>query len=230
MPTDSPTDGAQPTLAADPDAPRKLYIAVAGNIGAGKSTLTQILADTFGWSPFFEAVDDNPYLADFYDDMRRWSFNLQVFFLSSRFKHQKEIEAQPGSVVQDRSIYEDVEIFARNLHDMELMDGRDYVNYAELFSIMVGYLRPPDLLVYLRADVPTLVRHIQARGREFESSIRLDYLERLNELYEDWIDRYPYPKMVVETDDLDFVNEDEDRYEILSRIENRLFGLFPVEG
>ena len=211
-------------------APRKkLYVAVAGNIGAGKSTLTQILADTFGWSPFFESVDDNPYLADFYADMRRWSFNLQVFFLSSRFKHQKGMESMEGSVVQDRSIYEDVEIFARNLHDMELMGDRDYVNYCELFSIMTAYLEPPDLLVYLRADVPTLVRHIQARGREFESSIRLDYLEALNALYEDWIDRYPHPKMVVETDNLDFVNEPEDRYEILSRIESRLFGLFPVE-
>ena len=218
-------------LAAPDAAPRrKLYVAVAGNIGAGKSTLTQILADTFGWRPFFESVDDNPYLADFYGDMRRWSFNLQVFFLSSRFKHQKGIEAVPGSVVQDRSIYEDVEIFARNLHDMELMDGRDYVNYCELFSIMTSYLDPPDLLVYLRADVPTLVRHIRARGREFEASIRLDYLEALNVLYEDWIDRYPHPKMVVETDDLDFVNEPEDRYEILSRIESRLFGLFPVDG
>ena len=211
-----------------PDGPRKRYVAVAGNIGAGKSTLTQILADAFGWAPFFESVDDNPYLADFYGDMRRWSFNLQVFFLSSRFKHQKDIEATPGSVVQDRSIYEDVEIFARNLHDMGLMDGRDHDNYVELFSIMVGYLRPPDLLVYLRASVPTLVSHIQSRGREFEASIRLDYLERLNGLYEDWIDRYPYPKMVIETDDLDFVNEDGDRYEILSRIESRLFGLFPV--
>ena len=217
-------------LASDGTARRKLYIAVAGNIGAGKSTLTQILADTFGWAPFFESVDDNPYLADFYDDMRRWSFNLQVFFLSSRFKHQKEIEASPTSVVQDRSIYEDVEIFARNLSDMSLMDGRDYENYVDLFSIMAGYLQPPDLLVYLRASVPTLVSHIQARGREFESSIRLDYLERLNGLYEDWIDRYPYPKLVIETDGLDFVNEDEDRYEILSRIESRLFGLFPVEG
>ena len=178
-------------LATDDAPPRKLYVAVAGNIGAGKSTLTQILADTFRWSPFFESVDDNPYLSDF---------------------------------------YEDVEIFARNLFDMGLMDGRDYENYVELFSIMVESLRPPDLLVYLRANVPTLVSHIQARGREFESSIRLDYLERLNGLYEDWIDRYPHPKLVIETDDLDFVNEDEDRYEILSRIESRLFGLFPVEG
>jgi deoxyadenosine/deoxycytidine kinase len=160
--------------------------------------------------------------------MRRWSFNLQVFFLSSRFRHQKEIEASGRSVVQDRSIYEDVEIFARNLHEMDLMDVRDYENYVDLFSIMTTYVRPPDLLVYLKASVPTLVRHIQSRGREFEASIRLDYLERLNVLYEDWVARYPYPKMIVETDDLDFVNQDEDRYEILSRIENRLFGLFPV--
>ena len=213
----------------DTGARRKLYIAVAGNIGAGKSTLTQILADTFNWDPFFERVDDNPYLSDFYGDMKRWSFNLQVFFLSSRFKHQKMIEASEGAVVQDRSIYEDVEIFARNLHNMGLMAGRDYENYVDLFSIMTGYLRPPDLLIYLRASVPTLVRHIQARGREFESSIRIDYLESLGALYEDWIDRYPFPKMVVETDALDFVNEEADRYEILSRVESRLFGLFPVE-
>ncbi len=212
--------------AAEPKRP--LYIAVAGNIGAGKSTLTQILADTFGWAPFFESVDDNPYLADFYGDMRRWSFNLQVFFLSSRFTHQKSIESLGAAVVQDRSIYEDVEIFARNLHEMSLMDSRDYDNYVDLFGIMTGYLRPPDLLVYLRASVPTLVRHIQSRGREFESSIRLDYLEALNTLYEDWIERYPYPKMIVETDALDFVNEDEDRFEIVSRIESRLFGLFPI--
>ena len=173
------------------------YVAIAGNIGAGKSALTQVLADYFGWAPYFERVDDNPYLADFYADMRRWSFNLQVFFLSSRFRHQKAIEAAEGPVVQDRSIYEDVEIFARNLHEMALMDGRDYENYRALFGIMAGYLRPPDLLVYLRASVPTLVRQIQARGRDFEAGIRIDYLERLNALYEDWIERYPYPKLVV---------------------------------
>ncbi|NNF56599.1 MAG: deoxynucleoside kinase [Rhodothermaceae bacterium] len=208
----------------------KTYVAIAGNIGAGKSTLTEILADYFGWTAFFERVDDNPYLSDFYEEMQRWSFNLQVFFLSSRFKHQREIEQNAVSVVQDRSIYEDVEIFARNLHEMGLMDGRDYENYADLFSIMTGYLQPPDLLVYLRASVPTLVRQIQARGRDFESGIRIDYLEALNELYEDWIDRYPHPKLVVETDTLDFVNEPEDRFEIVSRVESRLYGLFPVKG
>lgn len=205
----------------------KTYVAIAGNIGAGKSALTAVLADYFGWAPFFERVDDNPYLADFYADMRRWSFNLQVFFLSSRFRHQKAIEAAPGSVVQDRSIYEDVEIFARNLHEMGLMTARDYENYRALFAIMAGYLRPPDLLIYLRAGVPTLVRQIQARGRAFEAGIRLDYLERLNGLYEDWIEGYPHPKLVVETDALDFVQEPEDRFEIVSRIESRLYGLFP---
>ena len=220
LPADPMTDGSRP----------KTYVAIAGNIGAGKSTLTEILADYFGWTAFFERVDDNPYLSDFYEEMQRWSFNLQVFFLSSRFKHQREIEQNPASVVQDRSIYEDVEIFARNLHEMGLMDGRDYENYADLFSIMTGYLQPPDLLVYLRASVPTLVRQIQARGRDFESGIRIDYLEALNELYEDWIDRYPHPKLVVETDTLDFVNEPEDRFEIVSRVESRLYGLFPVKG
>ncbi|MEO1632835.1 MAG: deoxynucleoside kinase, partial [Bacteroidota bacterium] len=142
-------------------------------------------------------------------------------------EHQRSIEQVPHSVVQDRSIYEDVEIFARNLHDMGLMATRDYENYRALFHIMTSYLRPPDLLVYLRASVPTLVRQIQSRGREFESSIRIDYLERLNGLYEDWIDRYEAPRLIINTDDLDFVNEDADRFEIISRIESRLFGLFP---
>ena len=206
---------------------QKVYVAIAGNIGAGKSTLTAVLGEYFGWTPFYERVDDNPYLADFYADMQRWSFHLQVFFLSSRFKHQREMEQGARSVVQDRSIYEDAEIFARNLHEMGLMEGRDYENYNELFSIMTSYLQPPDLLVYLRASVPTLVRHIQARGRAFEAQIRLDYLERLNGLYEDWIARYPHPKLIVETDAMDFVGEPEDRFEILSRVESRLYGLFP---
>ncbi|MEM8599185.1 MAG: deoxynucleoside kinase [Bacteroidota bacterium] len=213
-------------MSATPASGKK-YVAIAGNIGAGKSSLTRVLSDYFKWEAFYERVDDNPYLSDFYADMNRWSFNLQVFFLSSRFDHQRAIEGAPHSVVQDRSIYEDVEIFARNLHDMGLMATRDYENYRALFHIMTSYLRPPDLLVYLRASVPTLVRQIQSRGREFESSIRIDYLERLNGLYEDWIDRYEAPRLIVDTDDLDFVNEDADRFEIISRIESRLFGLFP---
>ena len=206
----------------------KKYVAVAGNIGAGKSSLTKVLSDYFKWEAFYERVDDNPYLADFYNDMRRWAFNLQVLFLSSRFKHQRTIEAAPHSVVQDRSIYEDAEIFARNLFEMGLMSQRDYENYTDLFAIMTSYLRPPDLLVYLRASVPTLVRHIQMRGRTFESTIRIDYLERLNRLYEDWIDRYDLgPKLIIDIDEHDFVNVEGDRSSVVGRIESRLFGLFP---
>lgn len=202
-------------------------MAIAGNIGAGKSSLTRLLSNHFKWEAYFERVEDNPYLADFYADMRRWSFNLQVFFLSSRFNQQQEIENLPHSVVQDRSIYEDAEIFARNLHDMALMSQRDYENYSELFKIMTSYLTPPDLLVYLRASVPTLVEHIQSRGREFESNISIDYLKRLNELYEDWVDRYHVgPKLIINVDDLDFVNHEEGRAEIISQIEGRLYGLF----
>lgn len=209
--------------------PSRKYVAIAGNIGAGKSSLTRIVSDYFGWEPFYEQVDDNPYLSDFYEDMKRWSFNLQVFFLSSRFKHQRRIEESQQSVVQDRSIYEDAEIFARNLYEMELMAERDYENYVELFGIMTSYLRPPDLLVYLKASVPTLVRHIQARGRDYEAGIRIEYLERLNRHYEDWVNRYDLgPKMIVDVDDLDFVNVDADRSDLLRRIDSRLFGLFPA--
>ncbi len=204
------------------------YVAIAGNIGAGKSSLTRLLSEYFGWEPFYEQVDDNPYLSDFYEDMRRWSFNLQVFFLSSRFDHQRSIEAAQVSVVQDRSIYEDAEIFARNLFEMGLMAQRDFESYTDLFGIMTSYLTPPDLLVYLRASVPTLVRHIQTRGRSFETTIRIEYLERLNEHYENWIERYDLgPKMIVDVDELDFVNADADRSDLLRRIDSRLFGLFP---
>ncbi len=206
----------------------KKYVAIAGNIGAGKSSLTGALSNYFKWESFYERVDDNPYLPDFYDDMRRWSFNLQVFFLSSRFAHQRTIEELPHSVVQDRSIYEDAEIFARNLHEMGLMTSRDYDNYRELYLLMTSYLRAPDLLVYLRASVPTLVRHIQARGREFESSIRIEYLERLETHYESWIDQYDLgPKLIIEADEIDFVNVDSDRMSVISQIESRLYGLFP---
>ncbi len=204
------------------------YVAIAGNIGAGKSSLTRLLSEFFGWEPYYEQVDDNPYLSDFYEDMRRWSFNLQVFFLSSRFNHQRLIEGNGHSVVQDRSIYEDAEIFARNLFEMGLMAQRDFENYTSLFGIMTSYLQPPDLLVYLRASVPTLVRHIQARGRSFETTIRIEYLEQLNRRYEDWINRYELgPKMIVDVDELDFVNNDADRASLLRRIDSRLFGLFP---
>ncbi len=202
------------------------YLAIAGNIGVGKSSLTGLLSKHFGWEAFYESVEDNPYLADFYEDMRRWSFNLQIYFLSSRFRHQKEMMKNTSSLVQDRTIYEDVEIFAKNLYEMNLMSDRDFRNYQALFSEMSYYLRPPDLLIYLRAQVPTLVHQIQQRGRDYETTIRIDYLERLNRLYEDWIDRYPHDKIIIETDDLDFVNNPEDLGRIIELIEARLFGLF----
>ena len=209
-------------------ANNKKYVAVAGNIGAGKSSLTRILSDYFKWEAFYERVDDNPYLIDFYEDMHRWSFNLQIFFLSSRFVHQRRIEDSPHSIVQDRSIYEDAEIFAKNLHEMGLMSNRDFSNYTDLFKIMTSYLQAPHLLVYLRASVPTLVGHIQSRGRDFESTIRIEYLDRLNRHYESWVDRYSLgPKIIIDVDELDFVNVPEHKMEIIGRIESRLFVLFP---
>ncbi|MFP8488183.1 deoxynucleoside kinase [Gracilimonas sp. Q87] len=202
------------------------YIAVAGNIGAGKSSLTGLLAKHYKWQAFYESVDDNPYLQDFYEDMRRWSFNLQIYFLSSRFRHQKEMLNDDVNLIQDRTIYEDVEIFAKNLHQMNLMSDRDFINYEALFKEMGYYLRPPDLLIYLRAQVPTLVRQIQQRGRDYENTIRIEYLERLNNLYEDWIGRYPHDKLIIDTDDLDFVNNDEDLGKVIDLIDQRMFGLF----
>jgi len=202
------------------------FIAIAGNIGAGKSSLTELLAKHFGWRAFFESVDDNPYLADFYEDMRRWSFNLQIYFLSSRFRHQKGLIGRGENFVQDRTIYEDVEIFAKNLHNMGLMSDRDFENYEALFREMTDYLRPPDLLIYLRAQVPTLVRQIQSRGRDYESTIRIEYLERLNRLYENWIEDYAHDKLIIDTDDIDFVNDQEDLGRVIELVEQRMFGLF----
>jgi len=205
---------------------RTRFIAIAGNIGAGKSSLTGLLAKHFNWEAFYESVDNNPYLEDFYDDMRRWSFNLQIYFLSSRFRHQKQMLESVESFVQDRTIYEDVEIFAKNLHKMGLMSDRDFKNYEALFREMADYLRPPDLLIYLRAQVPTLVRQIQQRGREYENTIRIEYLERLNRLYENWIKDYEHEKLIIDTDDLDFVNDQEDLGRVIELVEQRLFGLF----
>ncbi len=202
------------------------FISIAGNIGAGKSSLTGLLSKHFGWDPFYESVDDNPYLSDFYEDMRRWSFNLQIYFLSSRFRHQKEMLEREGRFIQDRTIYEDVEIFAKNLHEMGLMSDRDFENYEALFREMTNYLQEPNLLIYIRAQVPTLVQQIQQRGRDYENTIRIEYLERLNRLYEDWIQRYPHEKLIIDTDDLDFVNNKEDLGRIIELVEQRLFGLF----
>ena len=203
------------------------YIAIAGNIGAGKSSLTGLLAQHFGWQAFYESVDDNPYLADFYEDMLRWSFNLQIYFLSSRFRHQKDMLQKEISLIQDRTIYEDVEIFAKNLHQMSLMSDRDFNNYEALFHEMSYYLRPPDLLIYLRSSIPNLVNKIHKRGREYENSISIEYLSRLNERYEAWISTYDKGRLlVIDVDNLDFVDNKEDLGVIIERVDAELNGLF----
>jgi len=204
-----------------------MHIAVAGNIGVGKTTLTNLLAKNFKWEPHFEAVDNNPYLDDFYTDMQRWAFNLQVFFLNSRFGQLKEIQSSGKNIIQDRTIYEDANIFAPNLHAMGLMTSRDFENYDELFKLMASFVEAPDLLIYLRASVPTLVKQIQARGRDYESSIRIDYLTRLNERYEAWISEYTHGKLlIIDTDDLDFSNNPEDLGFIIDKVNAELNGLF----
>lgn len=201
----------------------KVFVAVAGNIGSGKSSLTKLLSEHFGWRAYYESVDDNPYLDDFYKDMRRWSFNLQIYFLSKRFKDHMEIVNLPYSVIQDRSIYEDAEIFARNLYEMGNMDERDYRNYVELFNIMTSFLKPPDLIIYLRANVDTLVKQIKLRGRAFEQNIPREYLERLNKHYEDWISRYSLGRMLIlETDEIDFVNDKEDFGKVVEIVSKEL--------
>jgi deoxyadenosine/deoxycytidine kinase len=202
---------------------KKYFIAVAGNIGAGKSSLTNLLSLRYGWKPFFESVEDNPYLNDFYADMKRWSFNLQVYFLSNRFRSHKAITEGPDSVILDRVIYEDAEIFARNLYEIGKMDQRDYDNYVALYEVMTEYLRTPDLLIYLRANIDTLMKQISLRGRGFEQSIKREYLEQLNKHYESWMGRYKKgPLLVIESDDLDFVNKGTDLERIVEMIEKKL--------
>ncbi len=202
---------------------KKFFIAVAGNIGSGKSSLTGILSSRFGWKPYFESVEDNPYLTDFYRDMKRWSFNLQVYFLSNRFRSHKSITEGPESVILDRAIYEDAEIFARNLYEIGNMEKRDYENYVALYEVMTEYLRPPDLLIYLRANVDTLVRQISLRGRDFEQTIQREYLEQLNRHYESWITRYRRgPLLVIESDAVDFVNRKEDLEKVVGTISSSL--------
>jgi hypothetical protein len=201
----------------------KYFIAVAGNIGAGKSSLTRMLGERFQWKPYYESVEDNPYLADFYGDMNRWSFHLQIYFLANRFKSHKEIVESHLSVIQDRSIYEDAEIFARNLHLIGKMDERDYTNYVSLFHVMMEYLKPPDLLIYLKANTDTLVSQIKKRGRDYEQSIPREYLEQLNGHYEEWIGKYKIgPLVTIEMDNLDFVNRKEDFEHIVALVSNKL--------
>lgn len=203
-----------------------MHFAVAGNIGSGKTTLTGMLAKHYGWEPHFEDVDDNPYLNDFYEDMQRWSFNLQIYFLNSRLSQILDIRKKGIDVIQDRTIYEDAYIFAPNLHSMGLMSTRDFENYFTLFQLMTSLIEAPDLLIYLRATVPTLVNQIQKRGREYENSIRLDYLKRLNERYEAWIESYNNGKLlIVEVDKLDF-NRPEDLRDVINKIDAQIHGLF----
>jgi deoxyadenosine/deoxycytidine kinase len=204
-------------------ASNTLFVTVAGNIGAGKSSLTKLLGERFHWKPYYESVDDNPYLSDFYADMHRWSFHLQIYFLANRFKCHKMIVESSESVIQDRSIYEDAEIFAHNLHDIGRMENRDYENYVSLFHVMMEYLQPPDLMIYLKASVDTLMRQITRRGRSFEQGIQRDYLDQLNRLYTDWIDNYKLgPLLVIPSDNLDFVNKKEDLQYVISLVKNAL--------
>jgi deoxyadenosine/deoxycytidine kinase len=204
-----------------------MHIAIAGNIGSGKTTLTTLLAKHYKWEPHFEDVDTNPYLQSFYEDMQRWSFNLQIYFLNSRFRQVIKIRESGKAVIQDRTIYEDAYIFAPNLHTMGLMATRDFDNYKSLFELMNNFLKAPDLLIYLRAEVPTLVRQIQKRGREYENSIRLDYLNSLNERYEAWISEYKSGKLLImDVDDLNFSENPADLELIIDKINAELFGLF----
>ncbi|MGM0649708.1 MAG: deoxynucleoside kinase [Bacteroidota bacterium] len=204
-----------------------MHIAVAGNIGSGKTTLTRLLAKHYKWEPHFENVDNNPYLTDFYEDMQRWSFNLQVYFLNSRFNQILDIRRSGKNIIQDRTIYEDAFIFAPNLHSMGLMSTRDFDNYYSLFKLMTSLVEPPDLLIYLRASVPTLVDQIARRGRKYENSIRLDYLKRLNERYEAWISGYEDGKLlIIDVDDVDFSGKTNDLRTVVNKIDAELHGLF----
>jgi deoxyadenosine/deoxycytidine kinase len=204
-----------------------MHIAVAGNIGSGKTTLTKMLAAHYGWTPKFESVDYNPYLADYYEDMERWSFNLQIYFLNKRFKDVVDISKTDDIIIQDRTIYEDARIFAPNLHAMGLMSTRDFENYSDLFDLMMSMVNPPDLLIYLKSSIPNLVAQIQKRGREYEKGIRIDYLTGLNERYDEWIAGYKGNLLVVDADNVKFANKPEDFEKVTDMIDAKLFGLFP---
>jgi len=203
-----------------------MHIAIAGNIGAGKTTLAKMLAKRYGWIPRFEPVDNNPYLEDYYADMKRWSFNTQIYFLNKRFQEVVEISQSKENIVQDRSIFEDARIFAPNLHDMGLMSDRDFDNYTELFDLMVSLIKLPDLMIYIRSSVPNLIDHIEKRGREFEQTMRLDYLKGLNQRYEDWIKTYPGKLIIVDGDNKKFEQDPDAFRTITDMIDAELFGLF----
>ncbi|MCF0198084.1 MAG: deoxynucleoside kinase [Bacteroidaceae bacterium] len=203
-----------------------MHIAVAGNIGSGKTTLTKMLVKRYGWTPQFEPVDNNPYLEDYYADMKRWSFNLQVYFLAKRFRDVVEISKSSDYIIQDRTIFEDARIFAPNLHDMGLMSDRDFQNYSELFDLMISLVKLPDLMIYIRSSIPNLVSQIQKRGRDYEKSIRIDYLQGLNDLYERWIATYPGKLVIVDGDQCKFEASPEYFRSITEQIDSQLFGLF----
>lgn len=206
-----------------------MHIAVAGNIGSGKTTLTKMLAKRYNWEPRFESVEFNPYLDDFYADMNRWSFNLQIYFLNTRFRDVLDIAQSGKTIVQDRTIYEDAKIFAPNLHAQGKMSDRDFKNYSDLFDLMMSLVKKPDLMIYLRSSIPHLVGQIQKRGREYEQTIQLDYLKGLNDRYEEWIKDYNGRLLVLEADNLDFQNKPEDFESIADKIDSLLFGLFPMD-
>ena len=206
-----------------------MHIAIAGNIGSGKTTLTRMLAARYGWTPKYESVDFNPYLSDFYDDMSRWSFNLQIYFLNKRFKDVVDISKNSETIIQDRTIYEDAKIFAPNLHDMGLMSSRDFDTYSDLFDLMMSLVKMPDLLIYLKSSIPNLVSQIQKRGREYEKTIRIDYLTGLNERYDKCMDSYKGHLLVIDADKYKFGNKEEDFEAVTDMIDSELFGLFPSQ-
>lgn len=206
-----------------------MHIAIAGNIGSGKTTLTKMLAKHYGWQPRFEPVEHNPYLDDFYADMPRWSFNLQVYFLNKRFKEVVEISQSKEVIIQDRTIFEDARIFAPNLHEMGMMSDRDFENYTDLFDLMMSLVKLPDLMIYIRSTIPNLVSQIQKRGRDFEKSIRIDYLQGLNTRYEDWIADYKGHLIIVDGDKLKFEGDQDSFRQVTDMIDAKLYGLFPMD-
>ncbi|MBR1655609.1 MAG: deoxynucleoside kinase [Prevotella sp.] len=206
-----------------------MHIAIAGNIGSGKTTLTKLLTKHYGWTPRFEPVDNNPYLDDFYADMERWSFNLQIYFLNKRFKEVVEISKSSDTIIQDRTIFEDARIFAPNLHEMGMMSDRDFANYSDLFDLMMSLVKLPDLMIYIRTSIPTLVAQIQKRGREYEKSIRIDYLQGLGKRYEDWIATYKGHLIIIDGDNIKFENNPQDFQTVTDMIDAKLYGLFPMD-